>query len=211
MADVAGEERKRSALAQERSRDTRRRLVRAAMLLWDERGYDTGIETTTVAEIAGLAGVTKATFYLHFTRKEDILHEMARETAVSFDEDAEVLLRKQLPTTQVLDRLHASLATRLQSIDRAAVVRSMAETRRQALLIHTPATHSFDRTYVRVLRYAQTRGDLPASMDLDDVSRVLQAVVMDTMEEWATGDLRTLRAPLIRRTTLVLAGVAASA
>jgi AcrR family transcriptional regulator len=205
MADVAGEERKRSALAQERSRDTRRRLVRAAMLLWDERGYDTGIETTTVA------GVTKATFYLHFARKEDILHEMALETAVSFDEDAEALLRKQLPTTQVLDRLHSSLATRIQSIDRAAVVRSMAETRRQALLIHLPATHSFNVTYARVLRYAQTRGDLPASMNIDDVSRVLQAVVMDTMEEWATGDLRTLRAPLIRRTALVLAGVAASA
>jgi AcrR family transcriptional regulator len=181
------------------------------MLLWDERGYDDGIETTTVAEIAGLAGVTKATFYLHFARKEDILHEMARETALAFDEDAEVLLRKQLPTTQLLDRLHSSLATRIQSTERAAVVRSMAETRRQALLVHLPSTHSFDRTYAHVLRYAQTRGDLPAAMDVDEVSRVLQAIVMDTMEEWATGDLRTLRAPLIRRTALVLAGVAASA
>src|SRR5205807_10188546 len=64
---------RRSALLQERSRNTRRQLVRTALALWDERGFEKGVEDTTVEEIARAAGVTKGTFYFHFAHKEDIL------------------------------------------------------------------------------------------------------------------------------------------
>src|SRR6185369_9527256 len=54
---------RRAALLQERSRHTRRELVRAALALWNERGFERGVEETTVEEIARAAGVTKGTFY----------------------------------------------------------------------------------------------------------------------------------------------------
>ncbi|HVV11344.1 helix-turn-helix domain-containing protein [Amycolatopsis sp.] len=49
--------------------NTRERLERAALELFAERGYD----DTAVAEIAERAGLTKRTFFRHFTDKREVL------------------------------------------------------------------------------------------------------------------------------------------
>lgn len=49
--------------------DARVRLQEAALALFAERGYD----ETTVAEIAEAAGLTKRTFFRHFTDKREVL------------------------------------------------------------------------------------------------------------------------------------------
>ncbi len=49
--------------------DARRRLERAALELYGERGFD----ATTVAEIAERAGLTERTFFRHFTDKREVL------------------------------------------------------------------------------------------------------------------------------------------
>ena len=49
--------------------DARERLVRAALDLFSEQGYD----NTTVAEIAERAGLTKSTFFRHFPDKREVL------------------------------------------------------------------------------------------------------------------------------------------
>jgi AcrR family transcriptional regulator len=49
--------------------NARERLERAALALFIENGYD----ATTVAEIADRAGLTKSTFFRHFTDKREVL------------------------------------------------------------------------------------------------------------------------------------------
>jgi len=49
--------------------DARERLVRAALDLFSEQGYD----NTTVVEIAERAGLTKSTFFRHFPDKREVL------------------------------------------------------------------------------------------------------------------------------------------
>ena len=49
--------------------DGRERLVKAALELFSERGYD----ETTVAEIAERAGLTRSTFFRYFPDKRDVL------------------------------------------------------------------------------------------------------------------------------------------
>lgn len=49
--------------------DARGRLERAALELYLDNGYD----QTTVAEIAGRAGLTERTFFRHFTDKREVL------------------------------------------------------------------------------------------------------------------------------------------
>lgn len=49
--------------------NARERLVRAAVDLFSEQGY----EATTVAEIAERAGLTKTTFFRHFPDKREVL------------------------------------------------------------------------------------------------------------------------------------------
>src|ERR1700761_9509883 len=49
--------------------NTRERLAEAALELYGERGY----EQTTVAEIAGRAGLTERTFFRHYGDKREVL------------------------------------------------------------------------------------------------------------------------------------------
>src|ERR1700750_2311207 len=51
------------------------RLVKSAIELFDERGY----EATTVADIAAAAGLTKRTFFRYFTDKREVLFVGAHE------------------------------------------------------------------------------------------------------------------------------------
>jgi AcrR family transcriptional regulator len=55
--------------------DAKGRLVRAALELYGERGF----ESTTVAEIAERAGLTERTFFRYFTDKREVLFSGAAE------------------------------------------------------------------------------------------------------------------------------------
>jgi AcrR family transcriptional regulator len=55
--------------------DARGRLQAAAWALYGEQGYD----STTVAEIAERAGLTKRTFFRHFADKREVLFSGAQE------------------------------------------------------------------------------------------------------------------------------------
>lgn len=52
---------------------TRARLVSAAIDVFEEKGY----EAATVDDVAARAGAARATFYLHFSGKADIVAELA--------------------------------------------------------------------------------------------------------------------------------------
>lgn len=55
--------------------DAAGRLLKAAIELFDEQGYD----ATTVAEIAERAGLTKRTFFRYFSDKREVLFNGAQE------------------------------------------------------------------------------------------------------------------------------------
>lgn len=54
--------------------DAQGRLVKAALALFDEHGYD----ATTVAQIAEAAGLTKRTFFRYFADKREVLFDGSR-------------------------------------------------------------------------------------------------------------------------------------
>jgi AcrR family transcriptional regulator len=61
--------------AQDRSRETLRRILEAAEQLFAEKGYD----KTSVADIISRAGIGHGTFWLYFRNKEDLLQFMLRD------------------------------------------------------------------------------------------------------------------------------------
>jgi AcrR family transcriptional regulator len=190
-------------LHQERSRRTRHELVRTALALWTERGFEHGIEQTTVEEIAQAAGVTKGSFYFHFAHKEDVLLEMGIE--------AEELMGRARPAHDVLGALMTSLARRVDRAPPAAVARAVAEVSRRAhdMASEQPGSVAFANTFTRVVAYGVARGELPARTDAADVGALLQAVAMDTVMRWAKQGGGALGPRLQHHTDLVLAGVAA--
>ncbi len=52
---------------------TRRRLLSAALDVFEDKGYD----ATTVDDVVARAGAARATFYLHYSGKGDIVSELA--------------------------------------------------------------------------------------------------------------------------------------
>ena len=201
---------RRSALLQARSRNTRRQLVRAALALWDERGFEHGVEDTTVEEIAKAAGVTKGTFYFHFAHKEDILLEIGWAAAEAMTKEADAAMQRGQPAAVVIEMLLSSLARRVARAPRPAVIRAAAEfSRRQHDRPTRPdGTARFGDAFRAVVAYAVERGDLPPSVDVDDLADLLEAATMDTLLRWAaTHDGATvLRRNLQRRAEMIVTG-----
>lgn len=83
--------RRRGALREEQKRATRSRLIEAARAQFSTRGY----APVTVDDIASDVGCSRATFYLHFTGKVDILRAVSENdvlTAVQFYETLDAVL-----------------------------------------------------------------------------------------------------------------------
>jgi AcrR family transcriptional regulator len=204
---------RRAALLQKRSRNTRRRLIRAALELWNERGFDDAFEATSAEEIARTAGVSKGTFYFHFAHKEDILLEMSWATAEIAGEEAAVAMGRGDETFELVERLMTSLAGRVSQAPRGAVLRVTGHWSR---LIHTNtvpvSAQGFAEVFDSILRYATARGDLSQEVDEAELATLLQAATMDALVGWAATAQSPagLRQTLCRRADVILSGAAIS-
>jgi AcrR family transcriptional regulator len=196
---------RRAALTQERSRATRRKLARAALALWTERGFARGIEETTVEEIVRAAGVTKPTFYFHFAHKEDILLELGWNAADRIYEAVGKALADELSIDESLPRVLTVLARQIEQVPREAVARSVAEFYR-ASPIRQQGHTGFSSSFAALFRQARDAGELPASVDPTDLGNMLNALTMDSVLLWTVDRSTDLRASLAGRAQLLLAG-----
>jgi len=199
---------RRTGLQQARSRQTRQKLVRAALQLWTDRGFDTGVDSTTVEEIVQAAGVTKGTFYFHFAHKEDILLEIGWGTSEAMIREANAALARDLPVETVLDDLFASLARRVSSTPRVAVARTLLEFHRSRDLVAPMAEEhgGYRAAYELVFTVARDRGVVPDDVDVVDLAEMLQSLTMDAIHRWIHDDI-DIAAALSYRARVLLAGV----
>jgi AcrR family transcriptional regulator len=89
--------------------EARDRLERAALELYNERGYD----QTTIAEIAARAGVTQRTFFRHFGDKREVLFnvELRQQQALA---KALADVRDTVPPLAAVLRAFRSMAPDLE-------------------------------------------------------------------------------------------------
>ena len=150
---------RRSALAQSRSRNTRRRLIRAALEIWGERGFEDAFEDATAEDIARAAGVSKGTFYFHFAHKEDILLEMPWATVEIMTEEAERAMRRGEPTGELVEQVMVSLGRRVSRAPRTAVLRVTGHWSRLSHSGTVPETpRGFGQVFHTVLQTPATGG-----------------------------------------------------
>ena len=204
MVDSAGP--RRTALAQSRSRETRRRLVHTALELWAARGFETGVEDTTVDEIVQAAGVTKGTFYFHFAHKEDILLELGWGTAEALHAEAEKGQASGASGLAILRRLLNSLARRSESVPRAVVQKAVTGFYTHGVPSHS-GRYELKDAFALALEAARDGGELPEKTDVEEVAGVISALTMDALYRWSRGDGRKLRTVLQRRAAVVIDGV----
>jgi AcrR family transcriptional regulator len=110
-----GGQRQGGTLRDEQKRLTRRRLADAALELFHEQGY----AATTAEQIATRAGANRATFYLHFGGKADVVLELMRRLD---DEVAGVFARLDAIADPSRDDVRAWLEETVGFWDRHRVV-----------------------------------------------------------------------------------------
>jgi len=197
-----------SSLQQERSRQTRKKLVSAANRLWRAKGFN----ETTVRDICAAAGVAKGTFYFYFPHKEDLLLELGYATAeraaeeVTSDPDTAETTEDLMHTvvTGIARRVgrtpvklvEQSIIELSRSFDRVAQVRSTRQ--------------DLQTTFTAIFERGQERGEVATDHDAAELAAVLTAVILQGLLLWAQGDVagRSLEAALWDRTLLVLRGAA---
>jgi AcrR family transcriptional regulator len=205
---------KRSLLAQERSRDTRQSIIRVALELWRERAESARSEDPTAEEIADRAGISKATFYLHFARKDDILMETAWATTKVFYDDALQGLLAGGVVDGILDDVTVRLCRRIQNVPKRVL--------RRMLIAQLPVPEQepgprgddgehfgFDRGFALIFAQAQQSGDLPRTLPAATLGRIFEAMTHESMREWAYNEDGELLTMLRTRFALLLAGARA--
>jgi AcrR family transcriptional regulator len=201
---------RRSRQAQQRSRDTRRKLIDAAIDLWKERGYDEAFKATTAKEIARAAGVSTGTFYFHFAHKEDLLRAIAWTTVAAVLDEIDAGIRRGVSTFELVEQLMASMARNASQLPRAAVFSMVGEwwrLNREAVA----GPHGVGVGFERIVRYGQGRGDLPHDIgDVDELAALLYAGTCDALVRWASTNQTQagLRDTLRRRAEIILRGAA---
>ncbi|MCK9875334.1 MULTISPECIES: TetR/AcrR family transcriptional regulator [Frankia] len=198
---------KRSQLAQERSRDTRRAILRAALELWAQRGYENGFERTTAEEIATRAGISKATFYLHFARKEDILLHTGWITAGVVYEDALAEIAAGRELDAAVDRMMNRLGRRVQRVPRAALRRildaQMSMPRGSAI---EGESFGLEQAFLALLQPALEAGQLPERVSITALATMLKAITIDAIWQWSEDGSDQLSVVLRQRAALVIVG-----
>jgi AcrR family transcriptional regulator len=205
---------KRSLLAQERSRDTRQAIIKAALELWGERGYATGIDDVTAEEIAARAGIAKATFYLHFARKDDILLEAGWVTTKVFYEDALKALLEGGSPDKVIDDVTVRLCRRLKRVPREAMRRilrvqanSFGPQPRPEDPRQDDSEHfGFQRGFALIILQGQLAGDLPQTVTPASLGGMFEAMLYESLREWAYDEQVDLLAMMRERFAVLLAG-----
>lgn len=205
----------RSRLAQERSRDTRQSIIRAALELWAERGYATGVEDTKAEEIAARAGVSKATFYLHFARKDDILLETGWMTTKVFYEDTLKALVEGGTAETVIDDVTVRLCRRMDKVPRPVlqrILRAQANSATGQPEWEAGGEHyGFQRGFALIFLQAQQDGGLPQTVTAASLAAMFEAMLYSSLREWAYDSGADLLTMLRERFAVLLAGARALA
>lgn len=204
MADEAGDagrSTRRSLLRQERSKATRRLLIRTAARLWSDRGYD----VVTVEEICSAAGIGRTTFYLHFESKEQLLVGLAAGTAMGVEADLHEASAARTLDEQ-LEVFVAGVARRME-----AVPKSLAELVMHSYRVRFRTGRTAGRRFAdllgEMLGRAKDRGELAPGADTAELGEILGALTIDAIESWAgrgADDDMSLKAVLRFRVDLVL-------
>ena len=138
---------------------TRKVLIDAALNVFGRRGY----ARTTLADIAGEAGVTRGAIYWHFGNKLEMFHAVLRELYARFNERINNILESdQSP----LDKLRQLITEFFQTIKREGEFRIFEDV--QIFVLRKD--RAFDRLCKDHKKYFKTQGDLLKGLVQEGIS-----------------------------------------
>ncbi|MFQ6101360.1 MAG: TetR/AcrR family transcriptional regulator [Anaerolineae bacterium] len=184
-----------------KKRETRQRLMKAALRLFHEHGYN----DTTVEQIAEVADVAKGTFFNYFKTKEAILPALAEWRLQELEK---ALLPQQGAPASPVARIKVALCLVAEDpLSDPVVTRRLFAAKR-----HRPdiqPVHALTNLLAEQVRQAQAAGEIRADLDPIYLGGVIRALFFQQMMMWHHGHCPASLPELIGATVdLLLDGVA---
>ena len=176
---------KRATPVRARSQASKEAIVQAAMALWRTKGF----AGTTVTDICRAAGVSKALFYVYFSRREDVLLEVEVFTVRDAHQAAADVAAEPYELRDVIAAVIDSLQHRFRRYPPELVFETVLETYRleQRVLAEGATEADLAFLFLEPFRRAQRDGVLPADADVARSARIAQTLGADGVRYWAAG------------------------
>lgn len=197
----------RKSRTERRKEETRKKIIAAAMALFNRQGFD----RTTLEQISEEADVAKGTIFNHFPAKEAIIHEYV-QMAVGDTASETVGKLERLPGTR--SRLTALLRQSLQWFERNLnedilrkymlymLQRSFAALRDQDL------RSGFNNILIPVVEMGQAAGEIRRDIPAAELADRLEWLSASIMFLWLTYPENSLTDLIDREIDLFLGGAA---
>ncbi|MFB9276200.1 TetR/AcrR family transcriptional regulator [Cohnella cellulosilytica] len=168
-------------LRETRKKDTKERIVRHAIQLFKEKGYD----NVTVDEITKICGIAKGTFFNYFPKKESVLLHLVNSYAERMDE-----IVGQHREGDLKDRLLKIFGELMHIyVQHADLLRfALIETIKSAMESHEEGLTNlsvFQETVRDMLEKAKEGGSVRSRLDANASASVLVAIFYHTLIGWS--------------------------
>jgi AcrR family transcriptional regulator len=184
-----------------KKRETHLRLMKAALHLFREQGYD----ATTVEQIAEAADVAKGTFFNYFETKEAILPAMAEWRLCQLED---VLSPERGAPASPVARI--KLALRLVAEDplsHPVLTRRLFAAGRHRLDVRP--VHALTNVLAEQVRQAQAAGEIRTDVDPTYLGGVIRTLFFEQLMMWHCGNRPALLPDVLDGTVdLLLEGIA---
>lgn len=162
---------------------TRNSIVESALKLFAERGYD----AVRVEDLARAAGVSRATFYNHFSEREEILGALFERLLASDSGEPDPASRDVPPLERVSAVAKDAACRMLTEEELARFLYSLPVRHESLLKPDVPSTPAVFRTIHRLLEEAAARGDLRDDVPIDLMCIHVHNALEAGMRAWAEG------------------------
>jgi AcrR family transcriptional regulator len=167
---------------QRRGTEIRKRLFRAALDLFAERGF----ADTTVEDITNAADVGKGTFFNYFPSKDHLLLAFAEMQLAKLQSVIENLRATGEPVPQFLRTLGVRMSEepgRNPSIVRALLLANLSSTPvREAMRVTQTRAHELLTEFVKI---GQERRELRTDLPAGEIAHVFRQTVFGTLLIWS--------------------------
>jgi AcrR family transcriptional regulator len=166
-----------------RAQASRQSLVQAAIALWRTNGFD----DTSVTDICKAAGVSKALFYVYFSRKEDVLHEAEIFTIQDAHLAAKSIAAGPYELVDMIAATIGTLTQRMRQFPPDLVFEAVLESYRLERLALANGAGDADLSFLFLEPFTQAQRDGKLRPEVEPVraARIAQTLTSDGIRRWA--------------------------
>lgn len=169
-----------------RDRPKYKQIVDAAVIVIAENGF----HQAQVSKIAKEAGVADGTIYLYFKNKEDILISVFREKMAIFVNNVEVIMKKDIDTSEKLFRMIDNHFRVLHEDRQLAIVTQLElrQSNKELRFRINEVLKEYLMLLDTILREGIDSGILNAELDIRLARQMVFGTIDETITSWVMND-----------------------